>query len=141
MVMCCPDCKGMLHPVDNNGEMWRCEDCSYTGPYPRLSKEKREDLVKAIIEKERESYVLSLDPQPEELLPYVRLNIKRKRLRKKFLKRPMFYAKRLPKKIITEYTSKRLGNIFKQAVWDAMNREGFARRALLVKPLPECEVS
>lgn len=105
-----------------------------------FSKEKRDNLVGEILKKEQECYVLSLDPTSEELLSYVRLNIKRKRLRKKFLKQPMFYKKRLPQRIVTEYCSKSLGNVCREAVWDVMNRESFARKVFLVQPLPESEV-
>jgi len=41
MVMCCPLCKGMIHPI-GNGALWQCEDCKWSGPYPRF----RHDIEK-----------------------------------------------------------------------------------------------
>lgn len=140
MVMCCPKCKGMLHPADNSGEIWECEACDYKGTYPKLTPDKRAKLIEDVLSKQIVKHVLSNNPTSNELLGFVRLNIKKKRLRKKFLKNPMFYRNRLPKQIVNEYTSKKLGNIFHQAVFDTMNREGFARRVLLVQPLPEANL-
>jgi len=51
MVMCCPKCKGMLHPVDSSGDVWECENCSYRGPYPQLTQEQKEELVSLVSSK------------------------------------------------------------------------------------------
>lgn len=97
-------------------------------------------IIEQVWVKTTMDYILSDNPTPEELLLYVRLNIKRKRLRKKFLKHPMYYTKRLPKCIVKEFTSKLLSNSFGRVVWNTMNRESFARKVLLVKPLSEEEI-
>lgn len=100
----------------------------------------REELITSIITEQIKSDKLSSIPKSTELLPYVRLNIKKKRLRNKFLKTPIFYFKRLSKEIALEYSSKRLGHAFSGVVWDTLNRESFARRILRVQPLNDTEI-
>lgn len=96
----------------------------------------REQCLANYLNDQTKNWVLSRYPTAEELLPYVRLNIKKKRIHNKFLKKPLFYLKRLPKKIASEYTSKLLGLSFKDMLMHTLNRESFARRILLVKPIP-----
>jgi hypothetical protein len=95
---------------------------------------KKQDLHD-YLNRKTEDWVLSSNPVSEELIPYVRLNIKSKRLRKKFLKNPMFYRKRLKKKIVSEYMSKLLGNSFSNFIMATLERESFARRVLLVETI------
>lgn len=65
--------------------------------------------------------------------PYVRLNIKRKRLRKKFLKNPMLYRERLPKKVVKEYTMKKVSESMTKIVNDTLQRQSIARQIFGVK--------
>jgi len=95
----------------------------------------REKFISKAIEAQGKDCELSSFPTADELLSYVRLNIKRKRLQKKFLKNPMFYRLRLPKKIVNEYISKHLACSMQKFVWNTLNRESFARRVFCVKPL------
>jgi len=96
---------------------------------------RKESFLDAI-DKQKKDWVLKAIPTAEDLLPYVRLNIKKKRIRNKFLNKPLFYIKRLPKKIASEYTSKLLAESFSGMVMDTLSRESFARRVLLVKQIP-----
>lgn len=73
-----------------------------------MSSLERENILRDYVADHTKDYVLSNRPTSTELLPYVRLNIKKGRLRKKFLKNPMRYRSRLPKKVVSEYTSKLL---------------------------------
>jgi len=77
--------------------------------------------------------VLTDSPSSEELLPYVSLNIRKKKIRRKFLKNPMFYKERLPKRIVSEYTNKLLCNSLSTALKVVMNRDGIARRTFLIE--------
>ena len=95
----------------------------------------RSKFIENVINEQTKEYVLSEEPTAKELLPFLRLNIKKKRLLKKFLKKPLFYCKRLPKKIVKEFTIKNLSLAIKGAVWDVLNRESFARQVFLVEPL------
>jgi hypothetical protein len=95
----------------------------------------REQCLTNYLNEQKKDWVLSSNPTSKELLPYIRLNIKKKRIRNKFLNKPIFYIKRLPKKIASEYTSKLLAESFSGIIRDTMSRESFARRVLLVKPI------
>jgi hypothetical protein len=97
--------------------------------------DKKEDIIKSYLEEQAKNWVLSSSPVSKELIPYVRLNVKKVRLRKKFIKNPMFYRSRLPKAIVSEFICKRSAMAMSDAVWDTLNRESFARKVLLVKPL------
>jgi len=48
--MCCPNCKGQLHPEerpDYKGE-WYCEDCDWIGDYPRLNKDELDNMMERL---------------------------------------------------------------------------------------------
>ncbi|MBD3260890.1 MAG: hypothetical protein GF334_04310 [Candidatus Altiarchaeales archaeon] len=51
---------------------------------------------------------LPSNPAVEDLLPFVRLNIKKSRLRKKFLSHPLRYSTRLRSGVFEEFMSKAL---------------------------------
>jgi len=84
------------------------------------------------------------EPEIADLLPFVRLNIKRRRLRKKFMKGgALRYSKRIPDYIRNEFLGKILSKPFflfstlmsrvgPTKEWDT---EEFARRAFKVEPI------
>jgi hypothetical protein len=111
--------------------------------YLRYSKELRiavnnkdkANVISSILSEEVKKNVLPFSPKSADLLPYVRLNVKRSRLRKKFIKNPLRYRDRMPKVIVKEYTSKLLAKALSGTVWETLNRESFARKVLMIEPL------
>jgi hypothetical protein len=83
-----------------------------------MNSEQKQQILTEILSAQIQQFKLSAFPTNEELLPYVRLNLKRRRLKKKFLKEPMFYRKRLPNKIVKEFTMKKLSQALAECVND-----------------------
>ena len=95
----------------------------------------RSKFIENVLNEQIKEYVLSEEPTSKELLPFLRLNLKKKRLLKKFLKNPLFYRKRLPKKIVKEFTCKTLSLSIKSVVLDILNRKSFARQVFLIEEI------
>jgi hypothetical protein len=90
----------------------------------------RDELIAEALSDVKMTNVLPDEPTHEDLMPFSKIRLRKKRMRKKFLKSPFKYVSR---RIWREYFAKLMVSPIRRA----LNYQGIGRQLLMVEELPE----